>query len=541
MREGERAGNLEKGNPNNKFYRQNENKCAERQKKHDENRVEIGDNDIQIMYTNIRAMTREKVPMIKSYVKENSVIIITETWGHEVELAEMEVRQCRRREERGGGVLIGIPREWRITEEGNITGEEGDDYYVKVTGDRDKAMWIVSIYVQPGNVRVMNRKYRQLGRCIERIFRQEKQPRIIIAGDFNCDVEAEEKKIDGGRAQALSWIREYDMMIQNFGEYTFKRGEYRSKIDFVITSRNVEIEDKKTAFTAVSDHAILTARSTMAIGGGRIRHVIPNRGLGERLFRKAIEGNKEPERLLEEFAWKVKRAQHRRAKTIGPRDEGDWRAEVQEIFKEGRHMEDIRGDLSRRWKGAWKEFEQTRFSEEQKKAFQSLKRMTKYHQIERAGGGIANMYRDENGNIIREGREVSKGMIGYLEQLHTAPEQQRIEANGNWKGLPKLTVDDTIKLMEQMPRNKAIGFDLWTDAVFVVKRGREGKVDKETMKRAEALRDSWNTSWINHENTKMITQARMIPLNKKFPNIPRVDDKTNCGHITNDKVFRAAL
>jgi len=37
---------LEKGNPNNKFYRQNENKCAERQKKHDENRVEIRDDDI---------------------------------------------------------------------------------------------------------------------------------------------------------------------------------------------------------------------------------------------------------------------------------------------------------------------------------------------------------------------------------------------------------------------------------------------------------------------------------------------------------------
>ncbi len=131
-----------------------------------------------------------------------------------------------------------------------------------------------------------------------------------------------------------------------------------------------------------------------------------------------------------------------------------------------------------------------------------------------------------DGSIERGNDQVNAAIIESLRCLHTAPAEHQIQASNRWKGLDTLAIDHTIALalMERMPKNKAIAFDLIGDDIFAVTRNTQGEPTGETKNKAEILSHLWNEETLNHKNFKMLLQGRLIPLNKKLPKTATVDD-----------------
>ena len=75
-----------------------------------------------------------------------------------------------------------------------------------------------------------------------------------------------------------------------------------------------------------------------------------------------------------------------------------------------------------------------------------------------------------------------------------------------------------------MPKNKAISFDLITDGLFEIVRNKKGDYTQDTLQRAASLRNLWDSSLINSQNFQLCLESRLIPLNKKFPLIPKVSE-----------------
>ena len=114
--------------------------------------------------------------------------------------------------------------------------------------------------------------------------------------------------------------------------------------------------------------------------------------------------------------------------------------------------------------------------------------------------------------------------MDFLEKMHEAPLENQISKTELWKGLPQLTIDETIQLMEMVARNNAIAFDLIGDEWFEVIRTKSGLPDEDTISRAERLKDVWKSETLNSSLFNMVLEARVILLNKVFPKIPKINE-----------------
>jgi len=480
------------------------------------------DNLIGITYTNIRSLSRQKVPLIKAVMDTNGILILTEVWGGEAYGSWddfMVTRVKSRQDRKGGGVLISIPKVWDILEEGNV-GQDGDDLYVKARVDRDRVIWIVAVYVAPGKVRLLTERLRGLNRLIANIYKQERTPNIILAGDFNQNLlESEGKSIRKEIQNLLS----YKIVAHDFGQTCF-RTKGGSRIDWVMTSANMSLESKTSIKeTAATDHSILRAKTSIPIGRGRNRIVMPNRKLGKELMIAIMQGE-ESERSITSYLAQLRKNLHRRSLVVRPNPDPTYKASILDIFTRNREMDEVRKELTQMWEITWMNLEKQRFSQESKTAFGMLRKLTKYHMFDKAGGGIASAIIKQDGSIERDCEKVSRAIILSMEKLHTPPQEQRIESRRRWEGLQALTVEETIAIMERMPKNKAVAFDLIGDDLFEVTKDNQGRVTKETAARAKMLSRVWDEELLNSRDAKLLLQGRLIPLNKKFPKTPMVEE-----------------
>ena len=198
--------------------------------------------------------------------------------------------------------------------------------------------------------------------------------------------------------------------------------------------------------------------------------------------------------------------------------------DILEIFQKEGNIGEIRKELGERWNIKWQNTEKIRFSNEQEIFFDQLRIMTKYHMWQKAGGGIVNNLRDENDTIISDTNEMNKKIKKFFEDIHLAPEKYTLTKSERWKGLSPLEEEETIQLMKGLAKGKAISFDLIGDELFEVKEYKNSNQKINLEKRINILRNVWNEDILNHQNFNIFLDSRLIPLNKKFPNVPKVDE-----------------
>jgi len=63
---------------------------------------------------------------------------------------------------------------------------------------------------------------------------------------------------------------------------------------------------------------------------------------------------------------------------------------------------------------------------------------------------VVNIFEQE-GEIVSNPKMVNRGIVKAVEKLHQAPHENTVQQEERWRGLPDLTVQETIALMEKMP------------------------------------------------------------------------------------------
>jgi len=474
-----------------------------------------------IMYINIRSLTPAKVTWIRALMEANDVMMLTETWGNKAEFAGKQIIERRRSSGRGGGAMIIIPEWWEVLEEGSLI-EDGDDVWVRVKSARDKAIWMCSLYVQPSDTEKFRKSMKKLSDWVRIIHCKEKNPNILISGDLNKNLESILKE-SRRESDSLGFIQEYQLRIGEYGPVTLVRPGGGSRIDYILSSKNLIIEKEETIQNAASDHMLYRGEVSVGIGGGRNMLMIPNRHFGKTLMKEAFKKEQQGKNSVMKYYELLRKGMHRRVKPMRVIKSNDWRQQIQTLFTGSLGLQEIQKTLRQRWTTAWQEFEDKRFSGQQKQAFEQLRRMTKYDVFERRDGGIVRNIVSEEGKLISNGEEWQRMVGEYLQKLHEAPTQMTVQAGAQWGGLESLSNGETIALMEMMSCGKAVSFDLVGDDMFAVYR-IGGRVTEDTLARAEALRHVWCPDFLNSRDLELALEARVIPLNKKFPKAPKVNE-----------------
>jgi len=235
--EKERESENENESGNEKYETENNSQLKGRENHRDINKRKE-EKGTEIIYSNIRSLNNKKMPLIKALLQENTVMMLTETWGNTLDELKSQVRQKNRHNSRGGGVLIAVPQIWEIMEEGTVC-EEGDDMYLRAKIGRDRVAWLIVMYIAPEKSKL--KAINKLAKFITDILQKEKSPSIIVAGDFNIDLlnpktPREELEIAG--------LIQTGLTINDYGTTCF-RSKQGSRIDFILTSNKIQVSYKE--------------------------------------------------------------------------------------------------------------------------------------------------------------------------------------------------------------------------------------------------------------------------------------------------------
>jgi len=153
-----------------------------------------------------------------------------------------------------------------------------------------------------------------------------------------------------------------------------------------------------------------------------------------------------------------------------------------------------------------------RFSSESSKAFQQLNDIFGYHSFEKRDGGIVNSVLIDN-KIVSDDQEVNEALINVLKRIQI-DESRSIPPPQPFPDLDPLSEEKAHKIVERMATNKAISFDLFSDVIFS---------EEFKNKTSQVIKDLWSRKSTKYLNEYHF-EARLIPLNKKFPEIPKPDE-----------------
>jgi len=166
----------------------------------------------------------------------------------------------------------------------------------------------------------------------------------------------------------------------------------------------------------------------------------------------------------------------------------------------------------------WKRREDIRYSQSSRQAYQTLKNILKYHLFEKRDGGIINSMVKDNGEITIDPTEIDELLTKTMSEI-------QIDENWGWiaqKKFPQLqeiSELDTQYIFRNISTNKAIAWDGASDIMFEKKK--KGKVKVSNIeKTAKKLKDIWKTDLDQIPGIENIWEARMVPLNKVFPQNP---------------------
>ena len=142
----------------------------------------------------------------------------------------------------------------------------------------------------------------------------------------------------------------------------------------------------------------------------------------------------------------------------------------------------------------------------------------KYHLFERKrDGGIISQVLKDDGTITDNPKEVASLLRQTIVDI-------QVEEKWGWlkeepfPKLPRLSLDQTVELMKLLSTNKAIAHDALSDILFKCNHGNETPSNIELA--AKKLRNLWRTNLDELEDFGPSWDARLVPLNKIFPETP---------------------
>lgn len=392
------------------------------------------------------------------------------------------------------GTLTYLRKQIKIHQEIQINE---DFKLLRIIVHGNKILWLGNTYLSLGK----SCQLRKLFQVLRYSVPKEEWNRIVLIGDFNIDVN---QKNDSRYILLKSLAKEMSLEILEPPQCTFNG----SKLDFALVSKelkgSVHAQD-----LSLSDHLPLSLSINLPIvNNDYSRLQIPNRKLADIITIATLqEANSSREWILKHNQ-QLARNLNRTTKRVMHRD---YERKLLDKLLEKENAPIIE-TINEYWRELLEENEHLRFSCESAKAFDQLRKIFGYHKFEKRDGGIVSCIL-KDGQIVHDSDSVNAALIAVLRDIQVDP-YVPIPSAEPFPNLPNLSQEEAERLIDRMASDKAISFDLFSDIIFS---------NCYKAKTAEVIRDLWNSD-VTEQLSAPYFEARLVPLNKKYPNVPKAEE-----------------
>ncbi|KAL4467970.1 hypothetical protein ABPG72_021751 [Tetrahymena utriculariae] len=398
-----------------------------------------------------------------------------------------------RNDNTGGGIAIGVQKQFTIT---NITHkvpkellESIMEIIVLQIHHQLFSMIALNIYI-PFNNKFGKKLLNKLRNWIIHLQTEKPNTTILVCGDFNTSQNPIPTMYNFTQNIACTFKREIHLKSNN----SIKIQE--NKLDLILCNKNLQHECNSTFYAGISDHALIHSKIYLEKQNLQINTtmIIPNKKITLEISKSARTRASTSKEFLENHREIMKRS------TTYTKQ----RLKINQFQEQKKTFDELVEQID-----SLIRTQQSRIS------YQTLKRICIIHPNKR-DGDLFKCFTNEGGVVITEQQQILKScllQIGEYSTLQTINimEYNLILKTTQWPNLPALSEERVAEMHKHMSQNKAIVFDGFIDNWF------------KKLANSTILADLWNHTCMSLLN-KTSFSARLIPLNKKWPDIPSHKD-----------------
>jgi hypothetical protein len=472
--------------------------------------------NIKVVSWNARSLN--SLSKAKIILKEEPDIgLVQEIWHPDKNVVDLfpENRIATERQDAQGGGTMTFWKMDALKQIGKALPINQDSVIAKYTIADNRIIWLSSIYINKGTKKAF---METISKVQEHVPEYE-WPYILLCGDWNINIaatesrkaEEEQKSIAVKRAEAVK------MVAKQMGLKIYYIDETRneSTIDYIIAGNALQIETIQVKENRnLSDHKILsfTLETKQPSNGNRMMK-IPDRKLAESFTINSLEESANAIDFLEAIQKRMRSKDNNIMKKIKRKPyKKELLEKIMQLYDEDSDLKQI---IQEYWTEKAQENEESRFCEKSKEAFNFLKKTFRYHEYNRRDGSIISKVVNEDGTITHDEEEVSKKILEALKAIQFQPEEKIYRQTVPFPNLPALSNSEIEEILNSLSTNKAIAYDGMTDSIFK-KQYRKFTIP--------ILKDIWNGMAKNKNIPQSHFDARLIPLNKIHPEIPKPKD-----------------
>ena len=281
-----------------------------------------------------------------------------------------------------------------------------------------------------------------------------------------------------------------------------------SELDYFIHGNQIKIEEAGNTLTNQSDHNSAWIKLKMEAPPISLRHTaIPNRKLADQITQTCLDNCQNGAEFLKLTSRKYKYNKQNLMKKVRAKPRNN---EILDRVLSSNEDEDTLNIVKEYWKEKAADCESDLLNGKLDKAFDFMKRVTKYYEYKRRDGSIINKVKKADGSVEMDQNEVNKLVLEQLKAIQTLQSEPFYATPTPFPSLRTFSSNEMDYILSKVFHGKAIAFDGVTDILF----SRSNKPNT-----AVKLGDIWNGSPKDYH-----FDTRPIPLNKVHPETPTPKD-----------------
>lgn len=426
------------------------------------------------------------------------IILLQEIWTPRAEIInniEDYISYTHLRGDGYGGTML-LNRNNRLKPISNPSQINDDSSLLKMNVAGDRNIWISSIYL---NKKLKKNLLNTLSEA-QKVVPSQEWPYVILGGDWNINIRDKEDKV----------TKTLDILCKKMG-LTITSCECLRKeneIDYFIHGSQIEIITKSNKEMSASDHnsAWIQIKVKAPVISTRNSQV-PDKKLAEKITQSCLNKSQNGVDFLRLLEKKYKYNQSKLMKTIRIQKKEN---ELLERILDSTEDDDTFKIVKEYWREKAEDCENNLLDGQLHKAFQFLKKVTKFNEFQRRDGSIINRVQREDGSVTYDQDEVNRLIIANLQKIQTSDQEPKYTDNTPYPLLQPLSTNEMDYILSKLFAGKATSFDGVSDILF-------SQANKPVA--TNKLIDIWSTVPENHH-----FHTRLIPLNKNHPNTPTPKD-----------------
>jgi len=403
---------------------------------------------ITLAQWNCRSLSFDKLSYVNCH--NFDVILLQEVWHPTSsvlsQIPNKPLLQLRDENQAGGSLLWLKKLNYQI----NRTIYINSDFSLhRVLVDRDKYIWIGSLYLAQGSVNQIKELFRKVYLCVP----SYEWKFIVLAGDFNINLQKGLPK----NHLFTSLLKQFGLQLQR----SYRKTSLKGEPDFLIHGSAIKV-NLSSVNNSPSDHKLLLWDIELPCPEMKIRTRIPNRKFAEQITQNAWNSSSNSREFLKHIQYSKIMNSHKILQTINRKS--FQKPTIQKLLdaQEDSDALDIIRSYFRQFNA---DMEEQRFSNLSKKFFEYLKKVFKYDQICKRDGSIISSLKDEHDKIITDDSEVNKQIMTTIKELQVDLSKPR-PLNLEFPELEKKTFPEMNEILKSLSNGKAIAWDGITDSIL---------------------------------------------------------------------------